>query len=191
MILTPLPATGFASKPWKNGLGTTHDVFLFPKGADHDTFDLRCALSPIDQKNLFSAFPGVERVITLVDGAGLELQFQAHLVRLSRYQPYRFDSGLAPEGQPVGGPATVINVMARKGIWDIRSCTVMSECDHSIGANELGLVFGLDDLVIGSGQTNVDLPAGDALLVSGAGSVQIRPKKSGSFLYAHLVAANA
>ena len=189
MKLTHLPAAGFDIKPWKNGLGTTHDIIVAPQGADHDTFELRCALSPIVRDNLFSAFPGVERVITLIDGQGLKLHFSDQTVSLTKHKAHRFDTGLTPMGKLVDGPVKVVNVMARRGVWDIRSCTVTGACDISIAKNEMGFVFALDAAGVASGQAQMRLAQHDALCSSGAGTLALRPKDDGRVLFAHICPA--
>ena len=79
--------------PWKNGLGTTADVLLFPEGSSHDTFDIRVSLATITSESDFSAFPGVDRWITRLGRNRLSLVFDDGDVRaLSRMEPLLFDS---------------------------------------------------------------------------------------------------
>ena len=63
-----LPAT-----PWKNGGGTTQEVVCWPQGAGLDSFEWRISIAHIAQSGPFSAFAGIDRVITLLSGDGVHL----------------------------------------------------------------------------------------------------------------------
>ena len=65
-----LPAT-----PWKNGGGLTREIVCMPHGGGLDSFDWRVSIAHIASNGPFSTFPGVDRVITLLEnGAAHELQ---------------------------------------------------------------------------------------------------------------------
>jgi len=119
-----LAASEYASLPWKTGSGTTEEICLLPEGATREAFDLRISSAPILEPGVFSAFPGVDRVITLIEGAGLALEFSDRTVQLDPLCPYRFDSGLTPDGQPLGRAVRVVNVMAARSRWKIAAARV-------------------------------------------------------------------
>jgi environmental stress-induced protein Ves len=68
-----LLATDRPAVPWKNGQGRTWQVAAHPEGADVSHFDWRISIAEISQDGAFSAFPGVDRTIAVIDGAGVEL----------------------------------------------------------------------------------------------------------------------
>jgi environmental stress-induced protein Ves len=104
--------------PWKNGLGTTADVFIFPDGSSHDTFDIRVSLAPISSEGVFSSFPGIDRWVTRLSQNGLSLDFGNEDVQtLERLQPLLFDSARTPCSRLPDGNAQVLNVMTRRGRW--------------------------------------------------------------------------
>jgi environmental stress-induced protein Ves len=51
--------------PWKNGGGTTTEIFIHPEGAGWDTFEWRAGIADIAQSGPFSSFPGIDRSILL------------------------------------------------------------------------------------------------------------------------------
>ncbi|MGR7000643.1 HutD/Ves family protein [Yinghuangia aomiensis] len=57
--------------PWRNGGGETREVAAEPS-ADGG-FAWRVSIATIAQDGPFSAFPGVDRTITLLEGAGVHL----------------------------------------------------------------------------------------------------------------------
>ena len=59
--------------PWKNGGGVTREIVCQPPGAGMDAFDWRVSIAHIASDGPFSAFAGVDRIITLLEGAGVRL----------------------------------------------------------------------------------------------------------------------
>ena len=57
--------------PWKNGGGHTRELLAWP---DAVNWDLRISVAEIRQSGPFSAFPGVDRWIAVLSGAGISLE---------------------------------------------------------------------------------------------------------------------
>ena len=108
-----LPAT-----PWKNGGGTTQEIVCWPQGAGLDSFDWRISIAQIASNGPFSAFAGIDRVITLLSGAGVHLSSQDGSVnhQLNQaLQPFAFSGDVALDCDLLGGPSQDFNVMTRRG----------------------------------------------------------------------------
>lgn len=114
-----LPASDYRRMPWKNGTGATDEVWLWPPDADRHDFQIRVSRAPILADGAFSGFAGADRIITLIEGRALALDFDHDSHLLAPLQPFRFDSGLAPLGRPLGGPVRVFNVMATRRDWTL------------------------------------------------------------------------
>lgn len=109
-----LPAT-----PWKNGGGTTQEVVCWPQGAGLDSFEWRISIAHIAQSGPFSAFAGIDRVITLLSGDGVHLHSPDGAInhRLGRaLQPFAFSGDVALDCDLLGGPSYDFNVMTRRGV---------------------------------------------------------------------------
>ena len=107
-----------AATPWKNGGGVTREIVCSPAGAGMDRFDWRVSIATIDRPGPFSAFDGVDRVIMLLDGAGVHLDSQDGRIdhRLDTpHAPFAFDGGVPLDCDLLGGTSTDFNVMARRG----------------------------------------------------------------------------
>lgn len=143
MPLTVLRNGTYDRKPWKNGGGITEDVWLFPEGATHDDFDIRLSLAEISREGPFSAFPGIDRTITLVGGDPFVLEFdngtRHPIVMLA---PFSFDGALTPVSRLDGAPSRDFNVMTRRGRWS-----------HQTTVHRDG------------GSTNLELEAGDVAVL--------------------------
>ncbi len=176
----------YQTKPWKNGLGTTQDILLLPEGADHSSFEVRFALSPILESGKFSSFPGSERIITVVDGIGLELAFEDKTNHLNLGDSLRFDTGLAPIGTPIDGAVRVLNVMARRSIWEIIECKIIDILDTQCQTGEIVLLFSLSEgCEISINQQTVALAKGHALFMQPKNNLDIKYNKK-NMLFAHL-----
>lgn len=105
--------------PWKNGGGVTREIVCQPPGADLTGFDWRVSIAHIASDGPFSAFPGVDRVITLLDGAGVQLDSaDGHVSHGldTPWRPFAF-AGEAPiHSRLLGGPCDDFNVMTRRGV---------------------------------------------------------------------------
>ena len=67
-----LPAFEYRRMRWKNNLGWTREIHRAP---DHDDYDWRVSIAEIDHDCAFSAFPGHDRVLVLLEGNGMRLRF--------------------------------------------------------------------------------------------------------------------
>ncbi|MFD2741378.1 HutD family protein [Sulfitobacter aestuarii] len=174
MTIRPYPATGYTRLPWKNGSGQTDEICLLPDGASRARFDIRVSSAPITAPGGFSAFPGVDRVITLIEGKELSLSFAEETVTLNPFVPFGFDSGLAPVGDPRDGPVRVLNMMADRARWKIAETRLLKgpAClDPSLGGS-LFLVA-LAPASLAAGKERCDLAAFDSALVEGAAQIAL------------------
>lgn len=106
-----LPAT-----PWKNGGGTTRELACQPAGAGMHDFDWRVSIATIAAAGPFSAFPGVDRVIVLLAGDGVQLRGHGVNHQLDRpLVPFAFAGDEALQCELLGGSSTDFNVMTRRG----------------------------------------------------------------------------
>ncbi|MFG2830003.1 HutD family protein [Streptomyces sp. NPDC048434] len=111
-----LRAEGRAAAPWSNGGGVTREVAVQPPGAGWDTFAWRVSLADVTRDGPYSPLPGVRRILTVVDGAGLELTVDGTPQLLpERYRPFAFPGGAATDSRLLDGPVVNLNVMLREG----------------------------------------------------------------------------
>ena len=57
-------------RPWKNGGGVTREIAAHPPEAGLDGFDWRLSMADVASDGPFSAFPGIDRTLTVIEGAG-------------------------------------------------------------------------------------------------------------------------
>lgn len=131
--IATLPAT-----PWKNGGGSTREVACWPPGAGFDRFDWRVSIASIASSGPFSVFAGVDRVITLLDGDGVQLQGESINHRLATpLAPFAFSGDAAIACTLLGGASSDFNVMTRCGrlraeLRVLQSAAELSAAPHGL-----------------------------------------------------------
>jgi environmental stress-induced protein Ves len=106
---------GHRVMPWKNGLGETLEVARHPEGSSLEAFEWRISVAPVVADGAFSVFPGVERTIVVVEGAGMELSMAGGKMHVLRPGvPFSFDGGTTIVGRLIDGPVRDFNVMVRR-----------------------------------------------------------------------------
>ena len=114
-MIHPFDTATLPATPWKNGGGTTREIVCQPAGAGMDSFDWRVSIASIAQSGPFSVFPGLDRVIMLLSGAGVRLRAADIDHRLdSRGAPFAFSGDVALDCELLGGASTDFNVMTRR-----------------------------------------------------------------------------
>ena len=103
--------------PWRNGGGFTAQVACSPAADGTGPFDWRVSFAEVEHSGDFSTFPGVDRVIVLVEGPAMTLTVDGLRQVLQRHQPFAFE-GESHTRCEVSAPTLDLNVMTRRGLVD-------------------------------------------------------------------------
>jgi environmental stress-induced protein Ves len=165
--------------PWRNGQGMTTEIAL---GGSPDDFTWRVSLAEVTRSGDFSAFPGIDRIIVLIEGPSMTLQLPGHTQVLRTDEPFAFDGGV-PVQCTVEQPTRDLNVMTRRGAaratLDVRA---LADGDPALVVPDSGTVVVLVVLEGNVRLTATDdaaLEAGDVVVtqdqvaVAGAGRVAL------------------
>ncbi|MEJ0101008.1 MAG: HutD family protein [Pseudomonadota bacterium] len=112
-----LRANDFRRMPWKNGGGETFEIAVSPPQAELDAIDWRISMAVVAGDGPFSLFPGVDRTLTILNGAGMELELgaaQASVLLTPESDPFHFPGDIAAEAGLLAGTITDLNVMSRR-----------------------------------------------------------------------------
>jgi hypothetical protein len=103
-------------QPWKNGMGVTREIARFPADADNEHFVWRVSVAEVNSAAQFSAFPGIDRHIALLDGDGFTMTLdRAREHRLhTPFEPFAFAGEAHVDVSLVGGPTRDFNLMVRR-----------------------------------------------------------------------------
>ena len=104
-------------EPWRNGGGVTRELVSHPlaASAQDGVWDWRVSIADVTKAGDFSPFPGMERVLTVVEGELLLLSVDGSEHPLEKYRPYRFSGDAACSGALPTGDIRALNVITRAG----------------------------------------------------------------------------
>lgn len=102
---------------WFNGGGWTREI---ARAGDAQDWDWRLSVAEVEADGPFSALPGIEREIVLLDGAGMQFDFDdgAPFALTPENPRLRFDGGRGLHSRLIDGPTRDFNLMWRRGRVD-------------------------------------------------------------------------
>jgi uncharacterized protein len=113
--------------PWRNGGGVTREVARHPRTpsaqtalqntAQDNAWDWRVSIAEVSKAGPFSAFAGMDRVLTVIDGELLLLSVDGAEHPLEKYRPFRFSGDAASAGALPTGDIRDLNVITRNGAF--------------------------------------------------------------------------
>ncbi|HEY0332494.1 MAG TPA: HutD family protein [Stenotrophomonas sp.] len=108
-----IPAQSYRRERWRNQQGWTREILKVGPSAE---WTLRLSIAEIEQDADFSAFPGVERELVLLQGNGVRLRFdEGRCVELlPPHQRVRFAGEATVRGELIDGPTHDFNLMWRR-----------------------------------------------------------------------------
>jgi environmental stress-induced protein Ves len=98
--------------PWKNGGGVTREIARGSPPGGGQEWGWRVSLAEVAQDGPFSIFPETDRVIAVIDGAGMDLVSpDGATVALEPFQAVRLSGDEPLSGRLRRGPVRDLNVM--------------------------------------------------------------------------------
>ncbi|MBT2471496.1 HutD family protein [Streptomyces sp. ISL-66] len=157
---------------WKNGGGVTREIAAGPEGAGMEDFGWRVSLAEVTADGPFSAFPGVDRTLTLAEGAGMDLVIGG-VRRLvdRRYAPQRFPGDEPTDCRLLAGPVVNFNVMHRRGVA-ADTAVVRGDLALAVRPGQTLLIVALEGAA--EVEASAELGPYDALLVTGERELLLR-----------------
>ncbi len=149
-----LRPSGYVQMPWNNGGGVTTEIARFPGEGD---FDWRVSVAQVAEDGPFSRFPGCDRVILTLEGAGMTLMHrdQRGANVLGPREPYRFSGDLETDCVLRDGPIRDFNVITRRGRFRSALSIVKIREPAMLDVAQLTLLY-----VVTGGMTVDDVTAG-------------------------------
>lgn len=170
----------YQTMPWKNGGGSTTELAIFPAGADLDNFIWRLSTAQVAVDGPFSSFPGIDRTLAVLSGAGLVLHTKAtqqnsaqqsavHLTQNSA--PYCFAGELAVAAELSEGSVSDLNMMTRRDACThtMRKLLAGQHCIHAQDARQMLLYCVAGDVRLTTPETAEEVfCSGDLMLLNEA-----------------------
>ena len=102
------------SAPWGKGSGITRQVAAGPDAQD---WEWRISLAEAAKAADFSVMPGVDRIVTVVEGDLIALTVDGTEHALEKYRPLRFSGDSDTAAALPTGALTILNFMTRRGAF--------------------------------------------------------------------------
>lgn len=175
MSLTRLTADDFKRVPWANGQGTTLE--LVRREDKGGALLHRLSVADVVEPGPFSPLPGIDRVITLIDGAGFDLDFggMQPAVTLRPFEPLAFSGDWPTSASAVHGPSRDFNVMTARGkvTAEVEAVTTSTRVD----ADLLAYVFvAKGRFVAQASNRRVATDAGELICCEGEETLALTPE---------------
>lgn len=178
---TVLRAADRRPQPWKNGGGVTSEVIAHPSGSGMEAFEWRASIAQVAVEGPFSCFPGVDRVLVVLDGE-LELSVDnAPPMRLDNASPpLPFPADVPAYGRPAAGTVTDFNFMYRRERWAVDMLRSPMSRSASLGHGGVGaaIVLATEPMKIRHARSEISLERLDAIFVPNIEDLEI-----GAFLH--------
>lgn len=165
------------AEPWRNAGGVTRELASHPKAASAQdgAWDWRVSIAEVSKAGAFSAFPGMERVLTVIDGELLLLTVDGAEHPLEKYRPFRFSGEADTASALPTGDIRDLNVITRNGAF--KGYTSIIELSkkraHPVFEGQLGILL--------QGQATVSPgTAGDSAAADSAGAGDTGATDSGT-----------
>lgn len=166
--------------PWKNGGGKTREIAVGAATGSDLGWGWRFSIADVEQDGPFSIFNGVDRIIAVIAGEGMDLhRTDGSVTPLEPFQPVRISGEDALFGRLRRGPVQDLNIMILRDrfeatieIWrGPRAITVTT------GAHECLLVHALNGSCTARmhGGARHALARAETLVQEGAAVCELRP----------------
>jgi environmental stress-induced protein Ves len=177
--------------PWANGGGLTSELARSPIAGDR--FDWRISIADVEQAGPFSSFIGHDRIITLLEGRGMELTFEApyRKVLIARpLRPFAFSGDWGTQCRLLGGAVRDFNVIfdretTKAEVTVLGPTRIPMRCGPPAGMQLLFVAKGT--LAVSTGiteQTGVAVGAPALLLDAGHALIRDRTDDAGQIFLA-------
>ncbi|AZC22111.1 MULTISPECIES: HutD family protein [Pseudomonas] len=108
---TLLRAADYPRMPWKNGGGSTEEITR-DSGTGLEGFGWRLSIADIGESGGFSSFAGYQRIITVLQGAGMQLSVDGQEGRpLLPFDPFAFSGASQVSCNLLGGAIRDFNLI--------------------------------------------------------------------------------
>jgi uncharacterized protein len=159
---------------WRNGMGVSWDIAADSNGFAAGEFGWRLAIARIDADVPFSLYEGVDRVFTMIEGNGLDLEFEDSRLLSIRHAfvPHFFSCEIPAFCHLHDGVCFALNLFVRRDRWTA-AVDILSSNAEIFHSGPI-ILYGLDGAATADGERF--LP-GDTVLTSDNVSVSATSAK--------------
>ena len=154
--------------PWKNGQGGTTEIAVEPAG---NSFRWRLSIADVGHSGSFSAYPGIERWITVLSGSGMRLLVGNDPPRLVRAldPPVRFSGDAMTSCELLAGAIRDFNLMLDHDAAEGQLAVLRGPLSQRLEGETAFLHAAAGGATVSAAGETIALPEGDTVRLDGAG----------------------
>jgi environmental stress-induced protein Ves len=163
-MLRHIPQSELLEGLWRNGQGVSWEIASYKKEGATD-FSWRFAKARIDNDVPFSIYPGMDRIFMMIEGQGMDLQFEGGRVLQvhEKFVPHEFSCDVPLFCKLLGGPSLDLNLFAARREFRAECEVISLARSKDLNVAKTDVVFFVLD---GACELNgVHLLQGDAAIV--------------------------
>jgi environmental stress-induced protein Ves len=156
--------TDLQQTPWKNGGGITREIAIAQAG---DALIWRLSIADVGIDGPFSRFDGLSRILTVIEGRGMELISRDATLQADYAVPVSFDGALEIQTRLKDGPLRDLNLIYNPSFCTGHAQVITAASKHLVEA-KLGRIVALHCMngSVTLGETEL-LHKGDTALIEG------------------------
>jgi environmental stress-induced protein Ves len=170
-----LHSSEYQRMPWKNGGGTTTEIWKAASPAGDMLW--RLSIADVASDGPFSEFPGIDRWIMVIDGKGMELTVEGRGThRLDHaFEPFAFPGDAKTDCRLIAGPISDFNLMVARsfGSGSLRVVHLAPNATRAFAENIVALHVLRGDIELMSSAVH-QLSSGDSWIAGSYGDVSAR-----------------
>jgi environmental stress-induced protein Ves len=166
-VLRILTTDDFRASPWKNGGGVTHEIARHPVDGD---WQWRLSIAEVASDGPFSRFDGLSRILTVIDGDGVDLHSADGIMQARLGEPVHFSGDLAVTSRLVNGPIRDLNVIYNARVVDASVTLLAAPGELTLGPHRGGCLALAGPVIIDGSS----LPVG-AFALGTTGQITVGP----------------
>jgi environmental stress-induced protein Ves len=123
--------TDLQQTPWKNGGGITREIAA---GRTGEEMAWRLSIADVGVDGPFSKFDGLHRILTVIEGQGMELISPFEILQADYAVPVNFDGALEIQSRLKDGPLRDLNVIYNPALCTGHAQVIKGYSRHFIEA---------------------------------------------------------
>ena len=149
--------------PWANGGGITRQIAAGAGTGTGAEWDWRLSLAEVSKAGPFSPLPGIDRIITVVEGELIALSVDGVEQALEKFRPFRFSGDADTPATLPTGALKDLNLMTRRGAFKGYAAIIelSKKRPHPVFADQFAVLL-QGSATVSPGSTNSQPASDDA-----------------------------
>lgn len=141
-MLRIFPQSDLIEGRWRNGQGVSWEIAAHKEIGAPD-FSWRFAKARIDNDVPFSIYPGMDRIFMMLDGGGMDLEFEDGKVLHvhEKFVPHEFSCDVPLNCKLLQGPSMDLNLFAARDAFQVSAHVLHINAEHKFTTQDSTSVF--------------------------------------------------